>query len=198
MLEKLYYFMLEQFQGITLVELTGMIVFEICVVHIGCEGVRRLRNIELSWKREILYIIFGMYLCFLLQITLLNRNPGSRGDIYIIPFYAIIRWDGSVNKQAILYALCNCLLFIPYGGILGCFQQRYSFLKQLVLAYARCFLTSLMIEMLQLITKRGHFEIEDLICNTVGGLFGFLVVILIRKIFKKGKEIKNEDCAGRA
>lgn len=40
--------------------------------------------------------------------------------------------------------------------------------------YYICFLFSLCIETLQLITKVGVFDVDDLMMNTVGGLIGWI------------------------
>ena len=34
---------------------------------------------------------------------------------------------------------------------------------------------SLVVELIQLITKVGSFDVDDLLLNTVGGMFGFVI-----------------------
>ncbi len=80
---------------------------------------------------------------------------------------------------AIRNVLGNIILFIPYGLILPvAFQtvHRFSSLFFTILC------TSLFFEILQWITKLGSFDVDDLILNTLGGLLGWLIYILLRKI----------------
>ena len=58
------------------------------------------------------------------------------------------------------------------------------------------FLFSLCIETLQLITKVGVFDVDDLMMNTVGGLIGWIIYCIIRFIYHKWKaknKKKEED-----
>ena len=62
--------------------------------------------------------------------------------------------------------------------------------------YYICFLFSLCIETLQLITKVGVFDVDDLMMNTVGGLIGWIIYCIIRFIYHKWKaknKKKEED-----
>ena len=63
-----------------------------------------------------------------------------------------------------------------------------------IIIYA--FLFSLCIETLQLITKVGVFDVDDLMMNTVGGLIGWIIYCIIRFIYHKWKaknKKKEED-----
>ncbi|WP_276399878.1 VanZ family protein [Halalkalibacterium halodurans] len=44
-----------------------------------------------------------------------------------------------------------------------------------------CLYTSLLIEVVQFITRRGYFDIDDIILNTVGGLLGIFICRLYIK-----------------
>lgn len=68
------------------------------------------------------------------------------------------------NARANAYVAENLLLFIPYGAMLPLIWKRSwnSFICVLVGA-----LTSAGIELIQLLTQRGYFQIDDIVVNTL-------------------------------
>lgn len=50
---------------------------------------------------------------------------------------------------------------------------------------------SLVVEILQLVFKVGSLDVDDLILNTIGGLFGFLVYELVKQFIRKTTERKS-------
>lgn len=145
----------------------------------------RFRDIRIPLNHKLKYLFFMIYLCFIFQITLCNREDGSRGTINIIPFQGIIHWTGELNESRLLYAFLNCLLFVPYGFLLCFFKSFYRWGQMLFLIGSKSFLLSVFIELTQLITLRGFFETEDLICNTMGGIFGCILFLILSQVFPK-------------
>ena len=84
-----------------------------------------------------------------------------------------------INKQFIY----NILMLIPFGIFINIlFYERYSFLKTVLFS----FLFSLSIESIQFITVKflgtfRVFDINDLLANTLGGIFGFIIVCIIKR-----------------
>ena len=73
----------------------------------------------------------------------------------------------------------NVLVFAPFGFLL----MRLS--KKTWVALGASFLITLAIETLQLITRRGFFELADILLNFAGAVIGWLVYGLLRK--RRGK-----------
>lgn len=72
-------------------------------------------------------------------------------------------------------------MFIPLGIV------ALLFIKNKLFNYLQVFLyTSLFIELIQFIFKRGIFDIDDIILNTIGGFIG---VYLTQKFLLKKKSI---------
>lgn len=60
-------------------------------------------------------------------------------------------------------------------------------------------LFSLCIETLQLVTKVGVFDVDDLMMNTFGGLLGWISYCIIRFIYHKWKaDYKKKEEKGKA
>lgn len=79
--------------------------------------------------------------------------------------------------------LCNLFMLLPYGFLFPCInpwgiaEKR----KNVQITIMTGFLCTLIIELLQLIFKRGLFEFDDMVHNTLGvGIECFLSQLLTR------------------
>lgn len=86
----------------------------------------------------------------------------------------------------------NIIGFMPFGFILPLLAKKFQKLGIVTLA---TFCLSLMFELLQLIFEFGSFDVDDLILNTAGGIFGYtpikLVILFTHLKKKKLNEIVN-------
>ena len=73
--------------------------------------------------------------------------------------------------------ILNILLFLPFGYLLQTMFPRLRWWQVILLGLA----FSLCIELLQLITKLGYADVDDLINNTLGAAIGWLCYKLILK-----------------
>lgn len=122
-------------------------------------------------KITAVYCLFAFYLSSVYAIVGLPTVYNFSFDtfVYLIPFVGMI-YD---VKNSIL----NVILFIPLGIFLPLLCAGYAKLKNTLLFG---FLMTLAIELLQFFTYRKT-DVNDLITNTVGTLFGFLIARLIIK-----------------
>lgn len=65
----------------------------------------------------------------------------------------------------------NVMLFIPMGYLLP-YMFEWFRKKQPLRSGAASFLVSLAVENIQLITKHGYYDVDDLVTNTLGGFIG--------------------------
>lgn len=98
-------------------------------------------------------------------MTFLYRKGGYY-HYNLLPFWSYIQFFN--DKELRWEILNNILLFIPLGTILSKLYFRKRFLL-----FTLCL--SILIELIQLITGTGLCEIDDLISNTIGGVFGFMI-----------------------
>lgn len=110
-------------------------------------------------------------------ISLLCRESGSRDRVDLTLFAFLDR-----GQWAIAFAVENILFFIPFGVLMTWMLKksgrRFCFLKSSISGFA----ASVLIEMTQMITKRGFVQAEDVMLNTVGAMIGSIAVVLISKI----------------
>lgn len=78
------------------------------------------------------------------------------------------------NEDIIIDNILNILSFIPIGLLSGLLFKRYRVLKALLIGL----ILSLVIELSQLIWKRGTFDVDDLFNNTLGALIGGVILTM--------------------
>ncbi len=110
--------------------------------------------------------LFGIYLSYVIALTLSGREPGSRfGSINLVVFSTLIRNDGLD-----LSGVENILLFFPMGILVPVIWRGFRRWWNLVLG---AFVASTTIECLQYVTLRGYLEIDDIILNIAGAWIGY-------------------------
>lgn len=148
--------------------------------------------------RIILSISFIFYLFVLVYILFL----GTRGYIWadlsliqyikqssnFIPFKTISTYitainDGRMNISIPLKNLVgNFILFLPMGMYLPFFLKKLNKPSIFLISMSALLL---MIEILQLVTRRGSFDIDDFILNLLGTYIGFGIwnTKIVRKLW---------------
>ena len=96
----------------------------------------------------------------------------------------IIHRDKVGIESFIVNIFGNIFAFSPFGFILPIINPDNRKLLNIILL---TLFFSLTIEVLQLITKVGIFDVDDLFMNTLGGFIGYLIFKLVLFINKKVK-----------
>lgn len=147
--------------------------------------------------RDISRVCFVVYMIFLIYFLLLSdgfgRMNGYSGYRYnLMPFQEImrfIRYRNYINFMSVVINLLgNVVAFMPFGALIRWVVDKKMHWYQ---AAGYTFLFSLCVELLQLVAKVGVFDVDDLILNTVGGLFGFWVYYILL-LMNRRKERKDE------
>ena len=114
------------------------------------------------------WILLALYGAGMIYLTVLSREAGSRW-VSLSPFwsYRLVPISPYFQRQVIN----NILLFVPVGTLLFRIRPKWNTLFS-------PFFVSLVVEVLQYLTGRGLFEIDDLISNTIGGLIGCAAVFV--------------------
>ncbi len=151
--------------------------------------------------RIICLILFALYVIAIVYFLLLSDMYG-RAEGYVnyrynlIPFYEIRRFihsamnAGSIKFVDVLINLLgNVLAFIPLGALIRWVRNQKT---GLWIAVLYTFLFSLAIELIQLFTKVGVFDVDDLLLNTCGGAIGYAFYRILRAIDRKRYENGKE------
>lgn len=136
-------------------------------------------------------VLFVIYVLLLIYLLFFSEEYGRIADVErayrynLIPFVEIRRF-WTYRSQLGVFAVFtniigNVIGFIPYGFILPIIHRG---LRSSLLIILSGFALSLCVETIQLITKVGCFDVDDLILNTLGaalGYLGFAVCDLLRR-----------------
>lgn len=133
----------------------------------------------------ILYIILLMYLLFFAENfgrTVVDRKY-SYNLILFKEIYRFIKYRKELGLLPVLVNLGgNIVAFIPFGCILPIIsKKRRKFFIILLLSFE----LSLAIEITQLISKVGSFDVDDMLLNTVGGAIGYVVYAMTNRLRRK-------------
>ena len=135
------------------------------------------RTIINNGKKFFLSFLWIIYISFIMIVVFLNRAPGSREEIHLSLF-------GTFAGIYSIYPIENILLFIPMGFLLAISHNKFSHSDWCI---SMGFFLSVTIEVLQFIYKRGYFEIDDILMNTVGTAIG----LGIRQIIRISLQVKR-------
>lgn len=129
----------------------------------------------------VLYILFVFY--FLIFSDWYGRTGKTDGYQYnLVLFHEIRRFWNYREQIGLFHTLMNLagnvLIFVPFGF----FMSLASHKSNLFLTAGYSFLVSLIVEVFQLVTKVGSFDVDDLLLNTLGGILGCIFFVICRVI----------------
>ena len=166
-------YMLQYDVGVPLYVILALLVIVIGIVI----GLYLTRKNQSSFIRNSLLTTLGGYLFFVLCTTLFFRESSDTMRYYLIPF-----WSYDVlNYKVIAQHILNVLMFVPIGFLLGAIMNGRRWLQVI----ENGCLLSVMIEILQLLTRRGVCNIDDVIHNTIGCAIGYGTFRLCETILKR-------------
>ncbi|ANE05131.1 VanZ family protein [Corynebacterium crudilactis] len=143
------------------------------------------REGKVSWL--LFSISFGVYVVLLVMMTLLKNRLSLGGlwnteahqfrsiDLELFNGFvdAPIWWGPWTNTFG------NIALFIPFGFFLYTalrkLGHRFPFVETVLFAG----LSSLIIEVLQWVFAVGYSDVDDLLCNSIGGMIGAVVAVCV-------------------
>lgn len=127
----------------------------------------------------VLYFLVMVYVCFFSEAY----GRAELSDTYhynLIPFREIARFyvyrDVVGAKAFVLNLFGNVIAFMPFGLFIPILSARRRNLKSIL---KMMFFLSLAIEIIQLLTRTGSFDVDDLILNTLGGVLGYLLFVIL-------------------
>lgn len=82
----------------------------------------------------------------------------------------------------------NVVVFIPFGVFL---PRLFTRCRNLFLTVLLSLELSLAVEITQLLSKVGRFDVDDLLLNTVGGLLGYILAMIWTDARGKGRTARN-------
>ena len=131
----------------------------------------------------VLFVVYFAVLFYLLFFSeKMGRTYSERVYHYnLVPFLEIkrfIQYYEVLGIGAVLLNLAgNVAAFVPFGFFLPVFVERCrKFLNTVFYSFE----LSLLVELIQLVTKVGSFDVDDIILNTLGGAIGYIAYKVVR------------------
>ena len=120
---------------------------------------------QVSKKRKWILFLCIVYSVVLVNLGFLSREPGSRDGVDLGIFET---WGTSMISHA--YFIENILMFLPFGIL---FPLVFPKLRKLGFCMAAGLFLSVLLELLQLLTKRGFCQLDDVLTNAFGTVLGW-------------------------
>ena len=153
-----------------------IVIITVILVSLRLASIRGSKKLVIY--KELIMLLFIIYiLCLFHIVTFQDVNYGVSN---FIPFKEIFRYDIGSAKF-----IKN---FIPYGFFASYFLKNKKFVTIGILAL----IVSLTIEIVQLNIGRV-FDIDDVILNVIGALFGYLLYVGLSAISSKLPKIFRSD-----
>ena len=138
-------------------------------------------GVAAEWVAFILYI--GLLVYFTIFAEIMGRTVPivSSGYRYnLVPLKEIKRFLCNTDtlgwKPVILNVVGNVVAFIPFGYFLPrLFKYRIKFIRAALMTFD----LSLAIEIIQLLTRVGSLDVDDLFLNTIGGVIGYILCAIV-------------------
>lgn len=132
----------------------------------------------------VLFLLFGWFF-LVLGITTFSRGANFTGEINLSLFSGYVNAWNQWSYSEFQLIIFNMLMFSPLGFLLPYLTERG---KRFSFVCLISFVTTLVIEILQFVSGRGIFELDDLFHNFIGSVFGyfissFLVACIQKKTF---------------
>ena len=154
------------------------------------------KNRRIVWLSEIMRLLFVCYLTGLCSLVILPANFWLHvydgiffgwweyigtffkfGEINLIPtIVKCLSGDYSLGSWVKEMLVGNIIMFIPFGFFLPFVVEKLNRKKALIISLV----VPLVVESLQLFVSRS-FDIDDLICNFLGIIIGFIIAGMIKK-----------------
>ncbi|KHD84170.1 VanZ family protein [Heyndrickxia ginsengihumi] len=148
-----------------------------------------IKNFLLKRKaKTFIWIIFILYFSYMVDILFLAsfRQNTNLEEYNLKPFKTILmyimyyHYFTFQNWFANLFG--NILAFMPLGFIIPLLFQR---MKNGFKLFLLTFFISFTVELIQLLGHIGGFDVDDITLNTIGGIFGYWMLLFMLSLFSK-------------
>ena len=125
----------------------------------------------------LLYVGFLIYFLFIAEWYV--RTGVSEEYRYNLELFREIKrfiiYREQLGSFAVFANLAgNILIFAPYGFFISMASRSRGFFKTLFFSMG----LSLCVEIVQLFTRVGSFDVDDILLNTIGGVAGYIIFLI--------------------
>ena len=121
------------------------------------------------WTRRWVPALLAVWAFYVFSLAVLSRSTQPEAQVMLRLFWSYENWPEGWEQ-----IVANVAVFVPLGFLLGLLTGWKG-----VFAGAGF---SLLIELLQLLLRRGVFEFDDILHNTLGTLLGVALAVLLLRL----------------
>ena len=159
--------------GVPSAMIIGVSIFVCCIVFLLFQA--RI-SYPLFVRQASLCLLFG-YIFLVLCTTIFFREVTFEKRYNLFPLVSYTELYDKLFAQLIM----NTMMFFPIGFFIGGALKKKHIWNVIKIG----FVLSLFIELTQLITTRGVFNVDDVIHNVLGCAMGFFCFVICYKMIKK-------------
>lgn len=141
---------------------------------------------KLILYKELSMLAFGVYILCLFQIVTFQDDTSWASNNFI-PFHEILRYK-ITSRLFFKNVVGNMIMFLPFGF----FSSFYLKSEKISIPLLLTIIASLSIECIQLIIGRV-FDVDDIILNILGGITGYFIYSILRKLSLKLPSICHKE-----
>ncbi|MBQ6836011.1 MAG: VanZ family protein [Clostridia bacterium] len=151
--------------------------------------IRNARSANMTTMKNAAKIAFVLYIALMIWLLFGQRmgNDVQGGywnelsqNINLTPFETVGKYlntlknseNGRISHQAVINLGGNVIMFVPLGFLLPLNWGRAKSLKGCMTA---CLIIIMCVELIQLFTLLGSFDVDDLILNMAGVWIGYMI-----------------------
>lgn len=147
--------------------------------------ITRQRIITIGWILFYIYILLLSYFLFFSE----RYGRGLQTQEYNLKLFKeikrFIKYREQIGWEGFIVNICgNVLAFMPFGFLLPLLNRAY---RKFYIIAVLSILFSLIVETVQLLLKVGVFDVDDILMNSLGGILGYIVFMVIHAIHRRTK-----------
>ncbi len=145
------------------------------------------------------WILFYLYIILLCYFLFLSDHYG-RGIIseeyrYNLELFKEIKRFIKYRERLgfenfVVNILGNVLAFAPFGFLLPMLKKSY---RRFIVITLLSILFSLSVELLQMYTKVGVFDVDDILMNSIGGVLGYIAYSISSSVFRRFQKTSRKE-----
>ena len=129
--------------------------------------------------RQSAILLLVEWVLLVLAMTVLFRETRDVSRINLVPLSSYFDIaENSYLMEKVALNILNVALFVPVGLLLGCGFRNMSWRRVAAIGVG----LSVLIEVLQLVFRKGLCETDDVIHNVAGCMIGYGIVIVLRHL----------------
>ena len=156
------------------------------VILTVCYAVCRRRGRRFPWGKAVCALLLIGWAAVTVFVTLLRSEPNEFAARQC-NLQLFLAWREAYQRftlQIWLNVLLNIALFVPLGFLLPLLSKPF---RKWYAALGAGFGVSLLIELTQLFTMRGMWDVDDLFTNTLGAMLGWCAAMFVLALCQKSR-----------